>query len=115
LVPHPPCGMLMPPQTVYVYLGTAALIGSLTGGLVFIFFKLLSSSLNIDSAPDPQPRHTSRTTAEFRAARREKKEESIEPMVYPSVHTPAVLDKVVGSRRKGLLSSAIIEEEDSDF
>jgi hypothetical protein len=102
-------------QTVYIYLGTAALVGCLTGGVVFIIFKLLSSSLNIDSAPVPQPRDRSRTTTEYRAARREMKEESIEPMDYPPVSTPAVLDKVVGSRRKGLLSSAIIEEEDSDF
>jgi hypothetical protein len=102
-------------QTVYIYLGTAALIGCLTGGLVFIFFKLLSSSLNIDSAPVPQPRDRTRTTAEFRAARREKKEEPVEPMDYPPACTPTVLNKVVGSRRKGLLSQAIIEEEDSDF
>ena len=84
----------------------------MTGGVVFIIFKLISSSLNIDSAVAPQPQGRSRTTAEFRAARREKKEDSMDFSAPP---TPVVLNKVPGSRRKGLLSQAIIEEEDSDF
>jgi hypothetical protein len=100
--------MLIVSETVYIYLGTAALIGCLTGGVVFIFFKLLSSSLHIDSAPLPQPRDRSRTTAEFRAASRKKKEGPFDPMEYPLVSTAAVLDKVVGSRRKGLLLQAIV-------
>jgi hypothetical protein len=104
--------LLTLPQTVYIYLGTAAVIGCVTGVVMFAVFKLVSSSLNIDSAIVPQPQDRSRTTAEFRAARREKKEESMDFVTPP---TPAVLKKVPGSRRKGLLSQAIIEEEDSDF
>jgi hypothetical protein len=99
-------------QTLYIYLGTAALVGCITGGVIFIFFKFLSSSLSIDSAIVPQSRDQSRTTAEFRAARREKKEEST---MYSPASAPTVLKKVAGSRRRGLLSQAIIEEEDSDF
>jgi hypothetical protein len=100
------------PQTLYIYLGTAALVGCVTGAVMFAIFKLVSSSLNIDSAIVPPPQDRSRTTAEFRAARREKKEGSMD---FPTSPTPAVLKKVPGSRRKGLLSQAIIEEEDSDF
>jgi hypothetical protein len=99
-------------QTLYVYLGTAALIGCITGGVIFIFFKFLSSFLNIDSALAPQPRDRIRTTADFRAARREKKEESIHPS---PASTPVVLKKASGTRRRGLFSQIIIEEEDSDF
>jgi hypothetical protein len=83
-----------------------------TGAVVFIIFKLISSSLSIDSAIVPRPQEPSRTAAEFRAARREKKEDSMDFSGQP---TPVVLKRVPGSRRKGLLSQAIIEEEDSDF
>jgi hypothetical protein len=97
---------------LYIYLGTAALIGCMTGAVMFIIFKIVSSGLNIDSAIVPQPQHRSRTAAEFGAARREKKEDSLN---FSPSSTPVVLKKVSGSRRKGLLSQAIMEEEDSDF
>jgi hypothetical protein len=97
---------------LYIYLGTAALIGSMTGAVIFIIFKFISSSLNIDSAIVPRPHDWARTTAEFRAARRDKKEVSKD---FSPPSTPVVLKKASGSRRKGLLSQAIIEEEDSDF
>ena len=84
----------------------------MTGAVLFIIFKLISSSLNIDSAIVPQQRDQGRTTAEFRAERREKKEQ---PMDHSPVSTPVVLKRVPGSRRHGLLSQAIIEEEESDF
>jgi hypothetical protein len=100
-------------QTLYVYLGTAALVGCMTGAIIFVLFRFISSSLNIDSAIVTQPRERSRTAADYRAARREKKEE--EPLDYSTPSTPVVLKKIPGSRSKGLLSQAIIEEEDSDF
>jgi hypothetical protein len=99
-------------KTLYVYLGTAALVGCLTGAIIFAIFKFISSSLNIDSAIVPQPKDRVRSAAEFRAARREKREEIDEHLPMP---TPVVLKKIPGSRRKGLLSQAIVEEEDSDF
>jgi hypothetical protein len=85
----------------------------MTGAIIFIVFKFISSTLNIDSAIVPQPRDRSRTAAEFRAARRQKKEE--ESLDYSAASTPVVLKRVPGTRSKGLLSQAIIEEEDSDF
>jgi hypothetical protein len=93
-------------QTLYIYLGTAGLIGCLMGGILFILFKSVSSSLHLDK---PVVRNQGRTAAEYRSARR-KKEESLHHL---PVETPAVLKKAEG--RKGLLSQAIIEEEDSDF
>jgi hypothetical protein len=99
-------------QTLYIYLGTAALIGCLTGAVIFIIFKLISSSLNLDSAIVPQPQDRERTTAEFRAARREKKQDATD---FSLASTPVVVKRVPGSRKKGLLSQAIMEEEDSDF
>ncbi|KAF1947134.1 hypothetical protein EJ02DRAFT_450099 [Clathrospora elynae] len=99
-------------ETVYVYLGTAGLIGCITGTIFFIIFKFLSSSLNIDATIESPAREKGRTTAEYRTARREKREGMIDHL--PSA-TPIVLKKVAGPRRRGLLSQAIIEEEDSDF
>ncbi|KAF1915434.1 hypothetical protein BDU57DRAFT_273201 [Ampelomyces quisqualis] len=101
-------------ETLYVYLGTAALVGSITGAIIFIVFRFLSSSLNINSPMVPHPRHRPRTTADFRAARRQKKEEE-ESLNYSAASTPVVLKRVPGMRSQGLLSQAIIEEEDSDF
>lgn len=100
-------------QTLYIYLGTAGLIGCMTGAVVYVLFKALSSSLNLDSAP----RKPGRTVAEFRVEQRSKghrvkKEKS--PDVTPTP-TPVILKRVPGPRRQGLLSQAIIEEEDSDF
>lgn len=41
---------------------------------------------------------------------------SVDQSMEPSpVSTPAIIRKIDGPSRKGLLSQAIIEEEDSDF
>ena len=84
----------------------------MTGTILFIIFKFLSSSLHIDGPLVPEARENGRTTAEYRAARRERKDESFD---HSPIATPVVLKKVPGSRRRGLLSQAIIEEEESDF
>ncbi|KAF7672659.1 hypothetical protein GT037_009160, partial [Alternaria burnsii] len=99
-------------ETLYVYLGTASLIGCITGAVLFVIFRFLSSTLKIDAPVVPREPEKGRTAAEYRAARRVKKEDSIDHS--PSA-TPVVLKKVAGPRRRGLLSQAIIEEEDSDF
>lgn len=104
-------------QTLYIYLGTAGLIGCITGAFVFIIFKFISSSLHLDAPvvpqPQPQPQDEGRTTAEFRAGQRLMKEEPVDHSL-PSP-PPTILKRVPGSRSKGLQASAIIEEEDSDF
>jgi hypothetical protein len=87
-------------------------VGCLTGAVMFIIFKFMSSSLNIDSAIVPRRQDQGRTTTEFRAARREKQEASMDSSL---ASTPVVLKRIPCSRKKGLLNQAIIEEEDSDF
>ncbi|KAL5121644.1 hypothetical protein ACEQ8H_000330 [Pleosporales sp. CAS-2024a] len=99
-------------ETFYIYFGTAALIGCLTGAIVFAIFSFISSSLNIDSAIVPRPKDPSRSTADTQADHREKRERLHD---QPPLRAPVVLNKMPGSRRKGLLSQAIMEEEDSDF
>ncbi|KAH9860106.1 hypothetical protein IAQ61_011890 [Plenodomus lingam] len=100
-------------ETLYIYLGTAALIGCITGVLLYIIVQLLSSALNLHPSVVPKPRQRTRTVAEYRAAKATKKEESFHRA--PTI-PPGIMKKVPEfRRRKGLLSSAIIEEEDSDF
>lgn len=82
----------------------------MTGAVLYFTFKILSSSLSIDTTgKDISPK--SRTPAEFRAARREKQDH----VLAPSLPIPVVVDKVPGRRGRGLLSQTIFEEEDSDF
>ncbi|XP_014554066.1 hypothetical protein COCVIDRAFT_39963 [Bipolaris victoriae FI3] len=99
-------------ETLYVFLGIAALIGCITGTTLFIMFKFLSSTLRIDAPIVPDKPIETRTAAQYRAERRAKKEEAVHRL--PAI-TPVVLKKPAGPRRRGLLSQAIIEEEDSDF
>ncbi|KAF2630366.1 hypothetical protein BU25DRAFT_256988 [Macroventuria anomochaeta] len=97
-------------ETLYIYLGTAGLIGCMTGAVLYFIFKFLSSSLSIDATSRVKPRK-GRTTAEFRSARREKQDRILASMPP----TQVVLDKASRRRRHGLLSQTIVEEEDSDF
>jgi hypothetical protein len=99
-------------QTLYVFLGTAGLIGCITGAIIFIIFSFLSSGLKIDATTVPSAQDRGRTTAEYRAAKRAKKEETTDHS--PSA-APVVLRKTSGVRRRGLFSQAIIEEDDSDY
>lgn len=89
----------------------------MAGAVVFALFKLVSSSLNLDSATIPRARDRSRTTADFRTEQREKKERVKKEGSFElsPAATPVILKRVPGVRRRGLLSQAIIEEEDSDF
>ena len=84
----------------------------MTGVILFAIFKFLSSTLSIDAPIVPEKRTEMRTPAQYRADRRIKKEEPVHHSPSP---TSVVLKKSTGPRRRGLLSQAIIEEEDSDF
>jgi len=78
---------------------------------LYFVFRVLSSSLSIDNNISKHKGRIGRTTAEFRAARREKQD----PMLALSLPIPVVVDKMPGRRGRGLLSQTIVEEEDSDF
>lgn len=82
--------------------------------MLYFISSFLASSLSIDATSKPQPRK-SRTAAEYRAARREKREKLSH--FSPDLSSPShvILDRTPVSRRKGLLSQTIVEEEDSDL
>lgn len=77
----------------------------MTGATLFILSRFLSSSLDIHV---PKAREQGRTTADYRSARRQRADAS-------GFATPPTLKRVPAPRKRGLLSQAIAEEEDSDF
>lgn len=102
-------------ETLYIYLGIAALIGFLAGGILYIAFNFLASTLRIDAssvhsdAVTQAKMRKARSTAEYRADRSRRKE-----IAAPS--SPNTLRGEMAVRRqRGLLAQTIIEEEDSDF
>ena len=86
----------------------------MTGAVVYRLYDFLSSSLSIDAISRVEPRK-GRTAAEFRFARREKQDRTLDA----ALPTQAKLDRAAGTaparRGRGLLSQTIVEEEDSDF
>ncbi|KAF2798400.1 hypothetical protein K505DRAFT_321934, partial [Melanomma pulvis-pyrius CBS 109.77] len=99
-------------ETIYIYLGIAALIGCIAGAILHFSFSFLSSTLSIDAASESRAHARARTAAAYRAARSTRKAGTL---AYTA--NPAMLNTAPGSRRqRGVLSQTIIEEEeDSDF
>jgi hypothetical protein len=110
-------------QTLYVYLGVAALIGLLTGSILHFSSTMLIRLLGLQ----PSPAYTSRTAAYIRAAREKRKLEDAWHVPPPTGHPRGrkrledplkeyseYLDKDRGKRRdgRGLLSQTILEEDD---
>ncbi|KAF2715005.1 hypothetical protein K504DRAFT_367414 [Pleomassaria siparia CBS 279.74] len=98
-------------ETIYIYLGIAALIGCIAGAVLHFSFTFISSTLSIDAASESRARSRQRTAATYRAARSKRKAEILD---YASTRT---MVKTVSNsqRQRGLLSQTIIEEQDSDF
>ncbi|KAF2811486.1 uncharacterized protein BDZ99DRAFT_440359 [Mytilinidion resinicola] len=96
-------------ETIYIYLGVAGVIGSITGLILFACFNFLSALLRIDAAPE-DTQAKGMTAASYRAARRRK--QAIQP-IYPL--SPTVLKEEVTGPHRNLLAQTIVEEEDSDL
>ncbi|KAL6706660.1 hypothetical protein ACN47E_005202 [Coniothyrium glycines] len=100
-------------ETLYVFLGTAGLVGCMTGAIVFLIFRALSSSLKIHTAAIlPQPSDSGRTAAEYRSSRRPMNQASLTPAPQTD---PTALPKAPILPRRRLFSQAIVEQDDSDF
>ncbi|KAF9733633.1 hypothetical protein PMIN01_07976 [Paraphaeosphaeria minitans] len=94
-------------QTMYIWVGVAALIGCIAGTALFLVFKLLTSAFHIDGTATAS-RTSGRTVKDFRATRRVKKE--------PHAGSPSGrrIDRVAALQRRRLSSQPILEEE-SEF
>ncbi|KAI9818527.1 MAG: hypothetical protein M1827_000586 [Pycnora praestabilis] len=106
-------------ESLYIFLGTAAIVGILTGSILHFSSTLLASTLNLDSVPARE----GRTAASVRAARREKLPQRLDlPALQigplPKLEKPMkreytdLLEKDRVRRPDGLLSQTILEEDD---
>ncbi|KAI9646968.1 hypothetical protein NHQ30_004969 [Ciborinia camelliae] len=103
-------------ETLIIFLGSAVLIGLITGSILHISSSVLASLFNLTSSPA----ETGRSVASIRTAQEQKKRGSKpDPLrwkVDPSVERryPEWLEKDRGRKKEehGLLAQTIIEEDD---
>lgn len=121
-----------PPQTIYIYLGVAALVGLAFGLLHYHLSRWLGTSLGLAAVPEK----SGRTAKQYREAKRRQKLRDSAPLMSaggptfrPTVSADAISPNGVpmsyvslseGSRGKarhgrGLLTQTIMEEVDSDY
>ncbi|CAI6333511.1 unnamed protein product [Periconia digitata] len=100
-------------ETIYIWLGVAALVGCITGGVLYLIYRGLTSALNIDASAAAEPKKAAprgKTIEQFRAARREKRGAEFDG----SSSSTTLRSKP--ARRRGISSSSYaIMEEESEF
>ncbi|KAK5722555.1 hypothetical protein LTR15_005786 [Elasticomyces elasticus] len=108
-------------ETVYIYLGIAALVGITIGLAQLYLYNLLIRLLRLDTKPVPQ---RTRTAREYREAKRKEQEKADAPLISsgllsmnetsPNQLSPAYSTQSDTARRmkrsKGLLNQTIAEE-----
>ena len=116
-------GVLTTSQTLYIFFGVAVLVGTVTGTGLHYASEFIAPLLNIDSRAEERQ---VRSVAEYRAKRKEKREEARSP-VLPEIRLSQPkpddamrkeysewLKQNKGARRKkGGIPSTILEEDDS--
>ena len=108
-------------QTLYVYLGIAALVGGALGLLIYLLFNSLSDILGLRSSPTTaDDASTGRTAKQYREERRKQKAKAEAPLMSPGYHSPGYGSLSDGMRKgnrvgKGLISQTIMEEMESDY
>jgi hypothetical protein len=116
-----------PKQTLYIYLGVAAIVGLVTGLILHFFSTMLVSLFSL--APVAPGSYTSRTAASVRAERQQRKLEAAWETSVPKKEPESWRDELSARRRQtewldadrgrkreeqGLLGQTILEEEDSE-
>jgi len=97
-------------ETLYIFLGTAGLIGLASGLLLHFYYGFMYSLFGL------APHHNTkkiRTAKEYRESVREREPKS--PIKAPLSPTGHFSDGNPSRGRRGLLSQTILEETDSDF
>ncbi|TGO31037.1 hypothetical protein BPAE_0002g01300 [Botrytis paeoniae] len=108
--------MLLPLRTIIIFLGSAIVIGLITGSLLRVSSSILASLFKLTSGPED----TDRSVASIRAAREHKKRnlkpDPLKWKVDPSVEKrySGWLEKDRGRKKDehGLSAQIIIEEDD---
>ncbi|KAK3673649.1 hypothetical protein LTR78_006554 [Recurvomyces mirabilis] len=117
-----PFRLLAKLETLYIYLGVAAVVGLAIGAVMRYLYGSLSGVLHLDTPP-------ARSAKEYRQAKRREKEKTAASF-YPPLHASpqstsptqpsqayySTSDAALKSRHgKGLLNQTIMEEMDSDY
>ncbi|KAK4569815.1 hypothetical protein LTR86_002784 [Recurvomyces mirabilis] len=121
-----PFRLLAKLETLYIYLGVAAVVGLAIGAVMRYLYGSLSGVLRLDT-PGQQP--PARSAKEYRQAKRREKQEAAASF-YPPLHASpqstsptqpsqayySTSDVALKSPHgKGLLNQTIMEEMDSDY
>ncbi|RMY85323.1 hypothetical protein D0862_11210 [Hortaea werneckii] len=134
-----PFRLLVKLETLYIYLGTAALVGLVVGLIISLIYGSLSNIIGSNAAPAAATQSRLRSAREYRETKKRKKQNRLlsdeSPAILSSVpasppisvaqldQLPAgygggggMSDHVRRSRRfHGLLDQTIMEATDSDF
>ncbi|KAL8675967.1 MAG: hypothetical protein Q9186_007464 [Xanthomendoza sp. 1 TL-2023] len=111
-------------ETLYVFLGVAMLVGVVTGTSLHYASGMLAALLRLEKRPQEEPR--GRTMASYRAERTRKLQLKAISRSIPELATPPkiidttstddfanLLEREKQSGRRSLLTSTILEEDDS--
>ncbi|KXT04855.1 hypothetical protein AC578_3422 [Pseudocercospora eumusae] len=104
-------------ETLYIYLGVAAIVGLLGGVIVACVYSILYNFFDLETPPEPV---SLRTAKQYRQEKQKQKLQSEHSSFFsPRLLSPAALSSGYGSLSEGckgsLLATAIMEEEDSEF
>lgn len=106
--------MLTASQTLYIYLGIAALVG-ITGGLIVsLVYGLLKEPLGLNS----HAREPTRTAKEYREQKHKQKRTDstgLDPSAYSSSNYASLSDGLRKTNRGKAASQTIMEESDSEY
>ena len=104
-------------QTLYIYLGIAALVGIGLGLTISFVYDSLRKPLGLDETQESRASRE-RTAKQYRTDKRKRKAKAEAPLMTAGYLSPSHLSLSDGARRarsKGLLSQTIMEEVDSDY
>ncbi|EMC97079.1 hypothetical protein BAUCODRAFT_121596 [Baudoinia panamericana UAMH 10762] len=121
-----PFQLLAKLETIYIYLGVAAIVGALVGLALSYTYGSISTALHLDAKSGPARLRTAR---QYREANRKRREKAEVPLIPPAPSSPVTMssgqpspahlslsDSARKTRRgKGLLNQTIIEELDSEY
>ncbi|KAK0285688.1 hypothetical protein LTR35_005028 [Friedmanniomyces endolithicus] len=111
-----PFALLAKFETLYIYLGIAALVGVAIGLAQRYLYGRLSRLLRLDSKPKVSP--PARTAKEYREAKRREQAKAEAPLISAGSRPPSYLSTPESARNgrssRGLLGQTIMEEMESE-
>jgi hypothetical protein len=103
-------------QSVYIFLGVAAVIGVITGSVLHLSSTVMMAAMNLQSTNSIEAEgKISQSKADGKRSRRIRKSQSLSENGLNDLNKDyrEWLDKDRGVKGKGLVSQTILEEDDS--